>query len=255
MYNYSMRFNWDNQRIIINHWLPCAAGEFINRCLSVSSKMIMIAGIDDIQRQLIDPSDHLFKLDIFRRYQPEQNTWWHDRFLDSRQWLALRPDCRESPEQDGFFFEIMWQDSHMTNRNFYDRFWRPMACEISDRDLGIVMKSHRYVEVQGLKNLMPQAKVTTCLDYDDWKTKSIRMHKVQHSVLQAYDTTDELPDDYPAHRFQIDRMIKDETDFIAQMQLAYKTLHLPDFAAVKDTLVKMRKLYLMWHLDWKTNRR
>ena len=250
-----MRFNWDNPRIIINHWLPLAGGEFINRCLSISSDMIMIAGIADIERQLIDLSDYDVKLDIFKRYQPENNTWWHDRFLDSRQWLAMRADANPSPDVDGLFFENLWQDSHLTTREFYDRFWRSIACEVAEKDLGIVMKTHRFLDVKRLKNLMPQAKVTTCLSYADWKASCIRMNKTPGTVLRAYGDHDELPADYPAFRFQIDRMIRDELDFVSQMKNAYKHLKLPDFEQAKSTLIAMRKVYKRWHLDWQRNNR
>ena len=246
-----MRFNWDNPYVIINHWLPLAGGEFINRCLSMSSKMIMIAGIEDIKKQIEDPSDYAFKLDIFKRYRPGNNVWWHDVFLDSRQWLAMRPDVNPSPEKDGLFFENIWQDSHLTTREFYDKFWRPIACEVSSKQLGIMMKTHRYVEVIGLQNLMPQCKVTTCLSYSSWKERCINMNKTPGLVLSAYDDSDELPDDYPAFRFKIDDLMDDVVSFESQMQSAYKYLGLDDFRSAKSSLLEMRKIYLRWHLEWK----
>ena len=246
-----MRFNWDNPHIIINHWLPLAGGEFVNRCLSMSSKMVIISSLEDIRRQIDDLSDYDLKLDIFKCYQPKNDGWWHDVFLDSRQWLAMRPDANPSPENDGLFFENIWQDSHLTTREFYDRFWRPISCELSNRNIGMMMKTHRDVDVIGLQNLLPQSKVTTCISYNEWKDRCINMNKTPGTVLSAYDDNDELPSDFPAFRFKIDDLMDDVVSFESQMQSAYKYLGLDDFRSAKSSLLEMRKIYLRWHLEWK----
>lgn len=249
-----MGFNWDNPNLIINYWLPCAGGEFINRCLSVSSKMIMLSNITGVKMQLMDTSNYYLKLHIFEQQEPKSDRWWHKNFLASNLWLAVNPDLHtDTDKPEGILPERIFEDAHLANRLFYDKFWRPMACDISQRDLGIVLKAHTYTQIKGLKHLMPQARVTACLDYDNWQARCTKMDKIGDKFVTYYQQN--LPADFAAFRFNIDALIKDEVEFISQMQLAYKYLKFPDFEHAKSTLISMRKIYLRWHVTWQSNNR
>lgn len=250
-----MRYNWDNKNNIILHWYPAAGGEFISRCLSMSKRIIMISSLEQINAQLSKPADYGYKFKIFSGQSPVQDLYWHKNFIDSRQWLAAWGEHDEDPQSEGMFAEGIFANAHQTNREFYDQFWRPISCIISNLDYGIVLKSHKVNEAEGMKHLMPTAKIVTIEDADMWTNKCLdkvseKVHKVFYSGL-GYQRS-KIPETIKPIRLRFDEMISNHDSFMTQMDVCYMKLGFDDFNQCKDHLYQMWKIYRDWNLKWLT---
>jgi hypothetical protein len=240
-----------------------AGGEFIIRCLGLSRFIVPIAGASDVRemifQKLNDMTDYNRIYEIITSYAPSgkahDGSDWHKNFLNSANWLDTdklfldETSGRKIYGRSSWFSTTLWTDAHFASHEFYDRFWRVPACEISWKNLGLVIKTHVPSEVSGLKYLIPQAKIW-CLDgYDEWKDWCEK-NKVTHDNLQvwkSYEKYTPIPDSYV---FQVDDLIWSEKSFINQMEKAYDYFNLIDFNDVKEHIINLRLDYLKWNSNF-----
>lgn len=245
-----MRFNYENDRMLIGNWLPGAGGEFMLRCMSMSKHMILMAGPSEMRLQIDDPQDYDLKLRIFisQGPQPGEKERWHKHFINSNQWLAALGAYNDDTSIEGQFTETLFANAHLASKEFYDQFWRPIACEVSHAGLGFGIKTHLLREVEGLMHILPNAKIVVGERSDLWQKKN--EGKIDIAYARLYDPLIlPIPSNIDAVRLRIDDMLNNEADFISQLESAYRKLKFNDFRDCKDHIVKMRKTYLSWHLN------
>lgn len=231
-----MRFNWDNSEHIIGHWPDSAAGEFVIRCLGFSSKLTFPSTNPRVLRTYKE------KINDLESISPTIDTYWHNFFPTSNSWLKI--DYFESQHDNEIvFYELLWNNAQHASKLYFDSFWSDTACEAS-RDLGIIIKTHKRSEVIGLKHHIPQAKVFTLTNVDQWV--NIRY---QPARLKKRDDQ-ELP--FPHYKFDIDRLLLgSKQSFLSHVRESYHYFNLGDFQKVSDYLLWWRDRYLRWNVDLK----
>ena len=243
-----LRFNYNNDRILIGNWSPGAGGEFMLRCLSMSKHMVLMGDTAEIRSQISDPDDYDLKLKIFSRQgkKPGEKDRWHKHFINSNQWLAALGPNNDDTSIEGQFTEALFSDAHLASREFYDQFWRPVACEVSNSGLGFGIKTHLLREMKGLMHILPMAKVAISESSSIWQKKN--ENKIDMEYARLYDPLlQDIPSDINGARLHIDAMMSSDSLFLQQMENAYRILKLDDFKKCKDHLTRMRKIYLSWH--------
>lgn len=248
----ALRFNYDNDRMLIGNWSLGAGGEFLIRCLSMSKHMVLLGSTDQVKQQINDPSDYDFKVSIFRGQHrvPGLKDAWHKHFITSNQWLAALGMHNKEISVEGEFNERVFIDSHLACHEFYDRFWRPISCDVSHAGLGFGLKTHCIDEVLGLKNLMPNAKLMIAENSETWQRSRGRLNDEVMFYLNLYaPVLSPIPDSFGGARLNVDDLMSSESSFMLEMEKAYRTLRLDDYKQCRDHLREMRKIYLSWHLN------
>lgn len=247
----ALRFNYDNGRMLIANWSLGAGGEFLIRCISISKHMVLLGSTDQVRRQLNYPSDYDFKVSVFRGQHriPGVKDEWHKHFIISNQWLAALGQHNPEISVEGQFNERVFVDSHLASREFYDRFWRPISCDVSHAGLGFGFKTHCLDEVLGLKNLMPNAKLLVAENSEIWQRSRGRLNDEVMFGLNLYaPVLGPMPPELGGVRVNVDDMMFNESSFMQQMETAYRMLSLDDFKQCRDHVREMRKIYLSWHV-------
>jgi len=246
----ALRFNYDNDRMLIGNWLPGGGGEFMLRCLSMSKHMVLFGDTIEIRSQIANPGDYDLKLAVFsgQGKKTSEDKKWHKHFRTSNQWFAALGKINDDTKIEGQFTETLFSDAHLASREFYDQFWRPVACEVSNAGLGFGIKTHLLREMKGLMHILPMAKVAIGESSSNWQKKN--ENKIDMVYARLYDPLlQDIPSDINGARLHIDDMMSSDSLFLQQMESAYRSLKLDDYKQCRDHLREMRKIYLSWHLN------
>jgi len=232
----------------------------------MSKHMIPIANAADIQEMISQSltesnSKNIYKrrYDIIISYAPDGNVKnggdWHKNFLNSANWLDTdrlflqETSGRTIYGRPSWFSTTLWTDANLASRGYFDRFWRNPSCKVSCSDLGLVIKTHVRSEVEGLLYLMPQAKIFSLDNYDNWKAFCSKS-KVMPNKLSVWQSAEPYQVIDNSFVFNMDDLMWSDDAFLQQMQSAFEYFELDDFESVKDHLPALKAEYIRWNEEF-----
>jgi L-rhamnose mutarotase len=264
-----MKFNWENPRISIGQWDFWTGGQFLANCLSFSKCMMPIMPAQNIYNLLPivdkDAAYYQKKFDMLSQLKPvgskSDNKDWHNPhgFNNSDNWLDVNPwglnDIDFAVSNGTKFNGLLWKDAKFASRDYFDRFWRKPAIATSNSTHGIFIKTHHQDQTAGLKYLLPNAKIFSVQGFTKWQSYC---KDIKNGAANNFSSSAELeiyfsiaykpPED--AFVFEVDDLIRSETSFFEQMNLAYSYFEYQDFNHVSKYLTDYRNLYIRWNIEF-----